>query len=59
MGSTVLGFLGGFTKEVYLDFISRYKNIQPLFTNIKENTRMELSKYLQNLNGKKVVIEFY
>ena len=48
MGSTVLGFLGGFTKEVYLDFISRYKNIQPLFTNIKENTRINVTNLVDN-----------
>jgi len=37
-----LGFLGGFTKDYYLDFISKYPNIQPLFTTIKDNTRINL-----------------
>ena len=37
-----LGFLGGFVKDYYLDFISNYPNIQPLFTPIKDNTRINL-----------------
>ena len=40
--NVALGFLGGFTKEYYLDFISKYPNIQPLFTSIKDNTRINL-----------------
>lgn len=48
MGSTALGFLGGFTKSVYLDFINRYKNIQPLFTNISENTRINVTNLSDN-----------
>ena len=32
-----LGFLGGFTKDYYLSYLSNYPNIQPLFTTIKDN----------------------
>ena len=37
-----VGFLGGFTKDYYLSFISAYPNIQPLFTSIKDNTRINV-----------------
>lgn len=37
-----LGFLGGFTKEFYLKFISDYPYIQPLFTSISDNTRINV-----------------
>ena len=37
-----LGFLGGFTKDYYLSYLSNYPNIQPLFTTIKDNTRINL-----------------
>lgn len=40
--SICLGFLGGFTKDYYLSFLSDYSNIQPLFTSIKDNTRINL-----------------
>lgn len=40
--STTLGFLGGFTKDFYLSFITRFPNIQPLFTTIKGNTRINV-----------------
>lgn len=40
--SVALGFLGGFTKDYYLQFISKYPNIQPLFTSIADNTRINL-----------------
>lgn len=40
--SICLGFLGGFTKDYYLSFISKYPNIQPLFTTIEDNTRINL-----------------
>lgn len=40
--SVALGFLGGFTKDYYLKFISRFPNIQPLFTSIKDNTRINI-----------------
>ena len=40
--SVCLGFLGGFTKDFYLTFISNYPNIQPLFTTIKDNTRINV-----------------
>lgn len=40
--SVCLGFLGGFTKDYYLKFISNYPNIQPLFTTISDNTRINI-----------------
>ena len=40
--STALGFLGGFTKDYYLSFIDRYPNIQPLFTTIEGDTRINV-----------------
>ncbi len=40
--SVALGFLGGFTKDYYLSFIANYPNIQPLFTTIKDNTRINI-----------------
>lgn len=40
--SVCLGFIGGFTKDYYLSFIAKYPNIQPLFTSIKENTRINV-----------------
>ena len=53
--SNCLGFLGGFTKDYYLSFINNFPNIQPLFTTIKENTRINIklmdSKYETGLNA--------
>lgn len=40
--SVCLGFLGGFVKDFYLSFLNKYKNIQPLFTSIKENSRINV-----------------
>ena len=40
--SACLGFLGGFTKEYYLESFKKYPYIQPLFTNIKDNTRINI-----------------
>lgn len=40
--NVALGFLGGFTKDYYLRQLSKYPNIQPLFTSIKDNTRINL-----------------
>ena len=40
--NVALGFLGGFTKDYYLQYISQYPNIQPLFTTIKDNTRINI-----------------
>lgn len=40
--SGCLGFLGGFTKDYFLDKLVKYPSIQPLFTNIKENTRINI-----------------
>lgn len=51
-----LGFLGGFTKDYYLSYISKFPNIQPLFTTIRENTRVNVklmdSSYETSLNAK-------
>lgn len=50
------GFLGGFTKDYYLSYISKFPNIQPLFTTINENTRVNVklmdSTYETSLNAK-------
>ncbi len=40
--NVALGFLGGFTKDYYLNFITEYPYIQPLFTTIEDNTRINL-----------------
>lgn len=40
--NVALGFLGGFTKDYYLSFIKKYSYIEPLFTSIKDNTRINL-----------------
>ncbi|MDO4197652.1 MAG: 1-phosphofructokinase family hexose kinase [Erysipelotrichaceae bacterium] len=40
--NVALGFLGGFTKDFYLSILSKYPNIQPLFTTIKDNTRINI-----------------
>ena len=40
--SVCMGFLGGFTKDYYLSFIANYPNIQPLFTTIADNTRINV-----------------
>ena len=40
--SVTLGFLGGFTKDYYLSHISKYPFIQPLFTTISGNTRINI-----------------
>lgn len=54
--NSALGFLGGFTKDYYLSYISNFPNIQPLFTTIKDNTRINVklmdSKYETSLNAK-------
>ena len=54
--NSCLGFLGGFTKDLYLKYLSNFPNIQPLFTTIKENTRINVklmdSKYETSLNAK-------
>lgn len=54
--NSALGFLGGFTKDYYLSYIANFPNIQPLFTSIKDNTRINLklmdSKYETSLNAK-------
>lgn len=40
--SVCLGFLGGFTQDFYLEHLKAYKQIQPLFTIIKSNTRINI-----------------
>ena len=54
--SIALGFLGGFTKDYYLSFVSRYPNIQPLFVTIEDNTRINVKlmddKYETSINAK-------
>ena len=54
--NSCLGFLGGFTKDYYLNYISNFPNIRPLFTTIKENTRINVklmdNQYETSLNAK-------
>lgn len=40
--TTALGLLGGFTREYYLQLLLPYSNIQPLFTSISANTRINI-----------------
>jgi len=40
--SVCLGFLGGYTQEYYLDHLKPYKQLQPLFTTIEGNTRINV-----------------
>jgi len=40
--NTALGFLGGFVREYYLDLLSEYSHLQPLFTRIKECSRINI-----------------
>lgn len=51
-----LGFLGGFTKDYYLSYLANFPNIQPLFTTVADNTRINVklmdSKYETSLNAK-------
>lgn len=47
--SSCLGFLGGFTKDFYLSYISKFPFIQPLFTTINDNTRINV-KLMDNKN---------
>ena len=42
MSSSALGFLGGFTRERYLESIKQFREIQPLFTTIKDCTRINV-----------------
>ena len=40
--SVCMGFLGGFTKDFFLSFISDFPNIQPMFTTIADHTRINI-----------------
>ena len=42
INSIALGFLGGFNKDFYISLLSKYKNIQPQFTTINDNTRINI-----------------
>ena len=42
MPSVALGFLGGFTREFYLSFLTQYRYMQPRFTSIEGNTRINI-----------------
>lgn len=48
VNSTALGFLGGFTKEIYLNILNKYHNLIPSFSNIKENTRINITNLSDN-----------
>lgn len=58
--SCCLGFLGGFTKDYYLEKLKGFKYIQPLFTTIKENTRINIktdSNFSLNAKGPNITQE--
>lgn len=40
--STALGFLGGFIKDKYLDCLNQHRFLEPLFTNINNDTRINV-----------------
>lgn len=40
--SITLGFLGGFSKDFYVSFLSNYPFVQPMFTSIAGNTRINV-----------------
>lgn len=42
INSIALGFLGGFTKNYYIDLLCANKHIEPQFTAIKDNTRINV-----------------
>ncbi len=42
INSIALGFLGGFNKDFYISLLSKYKNIEPQFTTINDNTRINV-----------------
>lgn len=42
INSIALGFLGGFNKDFYISLLNDYKNIQPQFTSISDNTRINI-----------------
>lgn len=46
--SVCLGFLGGFTKDIFLSKLSRYQNLQPLFTSVEDNTRVNIKAIYNN-----------
>ena len=47
--TSCLGFLGGFTKDRFLAYVQNYPNIQPLFTTINDNTRINV-KLMDSVN---------
>ena len=46
--SVALGFLGGFIKEFYLSSLDQYKLIQPSFTNIEGQSRIDV-RLMENI----------
>lgn len=55
ISTITLGFLGGFPKEYYLDLLTKFTLIQPQFTIIKDNTRINVKVDAENetsLNAK-------
>ena len=61
--SVALGFLGGFPREYYLSFLSGHRSVQPIFTRIKDNTRINIkvtkTKTAVNARGPQVTNEEY
>ena len=46
--SRALGFLGGFTKDLYIELLEQYKYLQPNFTYIDGNTRINVKMHDDN-----------
>lgn len=42
INSIALGFLGGFTRDYYINLLSNNEHIEPQFTTIKDNTRINV-----------------
>ena len=60
--SRALGFLGGFTKDYFVDKLAQYEYIQPSFTSIQESTRINIkalttSETIMNAKGPNVTEE--
>ena len=60
--STALGFLGGFTADFYLEHLKKYPRIQPMFTGIRDNTRINIKimsddEYSLNAKGPHITDE--
>ena len=49
--SRALGFVGGFTREYFMEHLRRYTYIEPNFTYIKDHTRINVKAFAVQVNG--------